>query len=195
MAFFFASAAPVALLTNGQNDMRHHIDHSAQIHPDDYGRFAETGTIVGFSAFWATPNPYEIELALPLLGQERWANSYPIKSVMDQGAMFISGSDWPVSTMNPFQHFAAAMSRIDPINADRGPLNVDEAVSLDAIIASYTINSAYVMHQEDITGSVEIGKSADLIVLDRNIFEISIAEIRDTQVERTLFKGQTVFAK
>jgi predicted amidohydrolase YtcJ len=138
------------------------------------------------------PSSYEIDLTRPLLGHERWFASYPIKSLQDLGATIVSGSDWAVSSMNPFLAMATGVTRADPLYPDRGSLNENERVSLEDMIASYTINAAFVMHQEDVTGSIEVGKSADLIVLDRNIFEVSADELRETKVERTLFKGKTV---
>jgi hypothetical protein len=189
------NAVQAALDENGQRGMRHHIDHSVLVHPDDYPRFAATGTIAGFSPYWAMPSSYEIDLTLPMLGRERWFASYPIKSVQELGATIVSGSDWAVSTMEPFQAMATGVSRMDPLYPDRGPLNESERVSLDDMISSYTINAAFVMHQKDRTGSIEVGKSADLIVLDRNIFDVSVDEMRTTQVERTVFKGKTVFER
>ncbi len=188
------TAIAAAAKANGFLGRRHHIDHLAQVHPDDYSRFKETRTVAGFSPYWAMPNSYEIELALPMLGDERWQQSYPIKSIEQAGATVVSGSDWPVSDMNPFLAIATGISRIDPMNPERKPLNEAEVVTIDSMIASFTINAAFVMHQEDITGSLEVGKSADMIILDRNIFEATVAEIRETKITRTLFKGKTVYS-
>lgn len=189
------NAVEAAIKANGNNGLRHHIDHLAQVHPDDYDRFGALPTIAGFSPLWAMPNSYETELARPILGDKRWIDSYPIASIEKLGGTFISGSDWPVSMMNPFPSIATGITRKDPMNPDRAPLNTGESASLDSLIASYTINAAYVMHQEDKTGSIEVGKSADLIILDRNLFDIAPAKIWDTKVLRTFFKGQAVYVQ
>ena len=189
------NAVEASLKANGKNGLRHHIDHLAQIHPDDIPRFAKTETIAGFTAYWAMPNSYEMGLALPMLGQERWFQSYPINSIQDTGGITIGGSDWSVSDMNPFTSIVTGVTRADPKNLDRPPLNLNEAVSLDSMVANYTVNAAYVMHQEKLTGSLEVGKSADLIILDRNIFDIPIEQVRDTKVMQTFFKGKTVYLR
>jgi predicted amidohydrolase YtcJ len=188
------NAIETAATENGFMGRRHHIDHLAQVHPDDYPRFVATKTVAGFSPYWAMPNSYEVELALPMLGNERWQQSYPIKSIEETGATIISGSDWPVSNMNPFLAIATGISRVDPVNPERGALNKAEIVTVESMIASFTINAAFVMHQEDITGSLEAGKSADLIIVDRNLIEASAEEIRETKVLRTIFKGKTVYS-
>ncbi len=133
-------------------------------------------------------------MALPILGQDRWFNySYPINSIHKAGGVIIAGSDWFVSSMNPFESIEVGISRIDPLDPERDPLNPEERVTLPTVLAMYTINAAYAMHQEDKTGSLEAGKFADLIVLDRNLFQIPVKDISETRVLWTLLEGKEVY--
>lgn len=178
---------------NGRTDNRHHIVHLQLIHPDDRPRFAALEVIANFQALWAYPDPWVIDLALPLVGEERLAWMYPIGSVHRAGGMIAGGSDWPVSSLNPLEAIEVAVRRQDP-NTVEGPiLTPEERVDLATMIAAYTINGAFLMRQEDVVGSIEAGKRADLIVLDRNLFETPPTEINEARVLLTLFDGEEVF--
>ena len=106
----------------------------------------------------------------------------------------MGGSDWAVSTMNPLVAIETAVRREDPDNLITGVLNEDEKMDLDEMLRAYTINAAYLMHQETITGSIQVGKAADLIVLEQNLFDIPIDAIGDVRVLRTMIDGVTVYA-
>ena len=97
--------------------------------------------------------------------------------------------------MNPLDAIEVAVTRQDAAGEVDGVLNADEAVSLETMIAAYTRNAAYLMHQEGDTGTLAPGKLADLIVLDRNLFEIEPAQINETRVLRTYFAGEQVFPR
>lgn len=191
-----------AKAVNGSTDLRHHISHLQLIHPEDIPRFAQLGVVANFQALWAYPDEYITELNLPVLGQERVDRMYPIASIKNTGAVIVGGSDWNVSSMNPLEAIETAILRSDVINngssATDNPkhsrvLNKDERVDLDTMLRAYTSAAAWSMHQEDISGSIEVGKRADVIVLDRNLFEITPAMISEAQVLMTLIDGQTVF--
>jgi predicted amidohydrolase YtcJ len=135
-----------------------------------------------------------MQLNLPVLGEERVQGMYPIRSVERAGGRIVGGSDWNVSSADPLEAIEIAVRRQDALK-DAGPvLNEGERVSLETMIDAYTINAAWLMHQEDSTGSIEIGKRADLVVLDRNLFEIPASEINQAQVLLTLLDGEVVFA-
>jgi hypothetical protein len=107
--------------------------------------------------------------------------------------MIVGGSDWAVSTMNPLVAIETAIRREDPENVITGVLNAAERMDLDEMLRAYTINAAYLMHQENTTGSIQVGKAADLIVLEQNLFDIPVDAIGDVRVLRTMIDGVTVY--
>ena len=186
-------AIEAARTQNGFTDNRHHISHLQLIHVDDIERFASLDTAANFQADWAYPDDWIMELNLPVLGEERVQGMYPIRSVERAGGRIVGGSDWNVSSANPLEAIETAVRRQDAFE-DGGPvLNEDERVSLQTMIDAYTINAAWLMHQEGIAGSIEKGKRADFVVLDRNLFEIPATEINQAQVLLTLLDGEVVF--
>ena len=179
---------------NGASDNRHHISHLQLIHVDDIGRFASLDTAANFQAAWAYPDQWIMELNLPVLGEERVQGMYPIGSVERAGGRIVGGSDWNVSSANPLEAIEIAVRRQDA-QEDAGPvLNEAERASLASMIDAYTINAAWLMHQEESTGSIETGKRADFVVLDRKLFEIPSTEINEARVLLTLLDGEVVFS-
>lgn len=186
-------AVEEALLDNGQRGNRHHLSHIQVIHPDDVPRFAELQAIANFQPFWANADEYVLELNLPFIGEERTSWMYPIKSVMDAGGMIAFGSDWSVSTANPFYEMEVAITRLGATDEDYPEFTPDERIDLASAISAFTINAAFLNRHEDTTGSIETGKLADLIVLDQNLFEIEPRSISETQVLLTLLGGEVVY--
>jgi predicted amidohydrolase YtcJ len=181
-----------ALIENGQLGNRHHLSHIQMFDPDDIPRFAELGAIANFQPLWAYADEYVTELTVPFIGEERARWMYPIKSVQDTGAMIAFGSDWSVSTANPFAQIETAITRRGAFDEPMPVFIPEERIDLETALAAFTINAAYVNTHEDRTGSIEVGKLADLIVLDRNLFDIDPADISDTRVLLTLFEGMPV---
>jgi len=187
-------AIEAARRVNGKSDNRHHISHLQLIHFDDIERFADLDTAANFQAAWAYPDEWIVNLNLPLLGEERVSGMYPIGSVEQSGGRIVGGSDWNVSSANPLEAIEIAIRRQDS-RLDKGlVLNEDESVGLATMIDAYTINGAWLMHQEGRVGSIEIGKQADIVILDRNLFEIPASEINEVQVVMTLIDGEIVFS-
>jgi predicted amidohydrolase YtcJ len=182
-----------ARTANGESDHRHHISHLELIDPADIPRFAALGTTANFQPLWAYPDEYVNDLTIPFIGEERAKWLYPIKSVIDAKGRVAFGSDWSVSTANPFMQMETAVTRTDAISNEGGVLLPEQRISIQQAVEAFTINAAYVNHQEDTTGSVEEGKLADLVVLDRNLFEIEPGTISDTKVLLTLFGGEVVY--
>jgi len=180
---------------NGVSDNRHHITHLQLIDEDDIPRFAELGIGASFQALWAYPDDAAMEMDIPMIGEERAYQMYPIGSISRAGGRVNGASDYFVTSMNPLLAIEVAITRQNPYTNGGAILNEDERVDLATMIEAYTINGAYTMKLEDRQGSIEVGKRADLVVLDRNLFEIDSYEISDTNVTMTIFDGQTVFQR
>jgi len=188
-------AIAAAREANGLRDNRHHISHLQLVHPDDHGRFRQLGVYANFQALWAFPDEYITEINLPAVGQQRVDRMYPIASIHRQGGTIVGGSDWSVSSMNPLKAIETAVTRQNPDGSDDAILNEEERVPLPVMLAAYTRNGAMLMHQEDRTGSIERGKLADLVVLERNLFELDPREIGEVAVVMTLLEGRVVYER
>jgi hypothetical protein len=175
------------------NDLRHTLSHLELVHADDIGRFSELDVSASFTAAWAFPSVWMTNLTLPVLGQERVDRLFPIGSVHRAGAVVVGGSDWIYGPLNPLDSIEVAITRQDPDDAEGLVGNTGDSIDLATAIDAYTRNAAWVMHQEDKVGSIEVGKRADIVVLDRNLFEIPATEISDASVRFTIFDGEIVY--
>lgn len=178
---------------NGPRDSRHHIAHIELFDPDDIPRFRGLGVVANFQPLWAYGDTYITDLTEPQLGPERSRWLYPIKSLADSGAVLAAGSDWSVSSMNPLDAIQVAVTRRDVVAPEGPPWIPEERVDLDTVLAAYTRGGAYVQHQETLTGSLEVGKRADLIVLEKNLFDVPATEIHRVKALLTLFDGKEVY--
>jgi predicted amidohydrolase YtcJ len=186
-------AFAAARAANGVRDSRDQIAHLEMIDTLDVPRFAQLAVLANFQALWAFRDSYVRDLTEPVLGPERSSRLYPIGSVARTGGTVVGGSDWIVSSLNPLDAIQVAVTRRDP-NAPAGPPWIpNEVVSLDLMLRAYTIVGAFANFQEKTTGSIEIGKAADLVVLDHDLFAIPATQIHSTRVLLTLLDGQIVF--
>jgi len=183
----------LARQVNGVRDSRHHMSHIQLFDPADIPRLRQLDVVANFQPYWAWADKFITELTIPKLGAERSKWLYPIKSVLDTGAVVAFGSDWFVTSGNPLLGIETAVTRHDPLTDISDPFLESERISLADAIEAYTINSAYVNFIDDETGSIEKGKVADLIVLDKNLFELAPNEISDAQVLLTLLEGNPVY--
>ncbi len=188
--------------TNGMNDLRHHLAHIQVVNPDDVPRFKELGVVANAQPLWAQNEGQMRNLTIPFLGPERSAWQYPFGSLARAGATLAFGSDWSVSSPNPLEEMHVAVNRTGfpdqtyAPNADTTdePFLPEEAVDLPRAIAAFTSGSAYVNHLDDVTGTIEAGKLADLVVVDRDLFAHPVTEIYAAKVELTLIEGERVYA-
>jgi predicted amidohydrolase YtcJ len=183
-------AFAAARAANGDKDNRHQIAHLQLVDPADFPRFKELGVLADFQLEWAKREPATEGPLEPCLGPERYRYLYPAGSLHRAGATIIGGSDWDVSSYNPFRAFQTAVTRAG--GKGQRPLNIDERIPLATAIDAYTINAAYAMKQDKTTGSLEAGKRADLVVLDRDILTIDPENIQDTKVLATYLDGRLV---
>jgi predicted amidohydrolase YtcJ len=186
-------AIAAARNANGPRDARPQIAHIQLFDPADIPRFRQLGVVADFQPLWAYADSYITDLTEPILGPARSRWLYPIRSVMESGAVVAAGSDWSVSSVNPLEGIQVGVTRRAP-NAGPGEAWIpQERASLADMIAAYTIAGAYVAFEERESGSIEAGKRADLIVLDHDLFAIPAQQIHDTKVLWTLLEGQTVW--
>jgi predicted amidohydrolase YtcJ len=191
-------AFEAARATNGPNDHRHHIAHIQVVHPDDVPRFHELGVVANAQPLWAVNEGQMLHLTIPFLGPERSSWQYPFASLVRSGAMLAMGSDWSVSSANPLWEMHVAVNRTAPSAYEYGggtgePFLPHERIDLPTALAGFTINSAFVNHLDHLTGSIEVGKRADLAVLDRDLFAHPVEEIADASVMLTFVDGERVY--
>ena len=181
---------------DGPGQGGHHIPHRQGAPPVDLPRFRQLSVMANCQPLWACYEPQMTELTLPFLGPQRASWQYPFGSLARSGAQLCFGSDWPVSSPNPLWEIHTAVNRtIPPGYPYAGPGAGDpflpgERLDLATAIAAFTIGSAYVNRDEREAGSVEAGKRADLVVLDRNLFSRPATEIALANVDLTITDGQ-----
>ncbi|MBR7839035.1 amidohydrolase family protein, partial [Actinospica durhamensis] len=176
---------------NGRRGNRHHLAHLQVVHPDDVARFTRLGASANMQPLWACHEPQMDELTIPFLGERRAGWQYPFGSLRAAGAMLAAGSDWPVSTPDVMAGLHVAVNRRDP-GADGPALLPHERIDLGTAIAAYTAGTARINHLDRVTGSIEVGKYADLALLDRDPFAAPSEEIAATRVLRTYVEGEAV---
>ena len=170
--------------------LRNRIEHAQIIALDDIARFSELGIIASIQPTHATS---DMNMAEERVGPERIKGGYAWRHLLDSGAVIASGSDFPTELPNPFLGLYAAVTRQDTDGDPDGGWYADQALTRAEALHSFTLGAAFAAHQEDRLGSLEAGKWADFIVVDRDYFEIPVAEIDDIRVLQTWVGGKLVF--
>ena len=170
-------------------DRRHRVEHAQILRYEDILRFAELGVIPSMQATHATSDK---NMAQDRLGEVRIQGAYAWRKLIEAGAIIANGSDFPVESPNPYWGLHASVTRQDQNNEPPGGWFPEERMSLLEAFASFTIDAAYAGHQEDILGTLEPGKKADFIFLDRDLFEIAESEIWQLQATETWINGKKV---
>jgi predicted amidohydrolase YtcJ len=192
-------AIEAARTANGWSDGRHHLAHIQVVHPDDLPRFRRLGAVANAQPLWAAHEAQMDELTIPFLGEPRWTWQYPFASLVRHGATLAMGSDWSVSSPDPLQEIHVAVNRMMPpdypYRVEQAEVFLpDERIDLPTAIAAFTMGSAFVNHLERDTGSIEVGKYADLTVVNRNLFAHPADEIAEASVDMTFVEGEHVYA-
>lgn len=172
-----------AIQQAGTANGRHRLTHVEYINPSDYPRFAQLNVTADAQVVGDFTQPDHWHENDYLVGPALAENIIPLKSLKAASARLTLSSDWDVSDLNPFVGIKNAITR------------VPQELTLEEAVKAYTLNAAYVMRQENKVGSLEVGKEADIIILDRNIFEIPAAQISSIQVDATYLKGKLIFER
>lgn len=182
-----------SLLANFPNAMqqRHRIEHAQVIALADIPRFAKLGVIASMQPVHATS---DMNMAEARVGSERVQGAYAWRRLALAGARIACGSDFPIESANPFWGLHAAVVRQDMKGSPTGGWYTEQALSLKEALSCFTLDAAYAAHQEKVTGSLEVGKWADFIVVDQDLFKISPYDIHKIKVLQTWLGGKRVFA-
>lgn len=183
-----------ALRANGATDNRHTITHLELVDPADMGRFAALGVLASMQMQWAERDSYTVDNLKEYLGPKRYRNVYPSGRLHRAGALLCGGSDWPVDPLLPMRQVEMAVNRTadEVYEGYPEPLFAKQGISRRASVAMHTANSAYQLHQEQISGRIRPGMAADLIVLDRDPLEAPLAQVSNSKVELTMVGGRVV---
>ena len=184
-----------ARFANGARDARHTIAHLELVSPDDLPRFAPLGVVPNVQALWAQADAYITELTIPLIGDERSLDLYPIGSLFATGAIVAGGSDWPVSSANPLEAIEVGTTRRAEDSGPGPGWIPEQRADLAQMLAAYTRGGAWLDFEERERGTLETGKRADLVVLDRDLFALPAEQISDASVVWTIADGETIWRK
>lgn len=171
-------------------DRRFRIEHAQHLRKEDIPRFKEIGVIASVQpehllddGIWAAKR----------IGEERAKLTHVYKSLIDEGAVVAFGTDWPVVDLNPMLGLYAAVTRRTDDGKNPNSWLPEQKLTIEQAIKCYTLNSAYAAYQENIKGSIEVGKLADLIVLSDDLLTIDPVRIKDVKVDMTIFDGKIIY--
>ncbi len=176
----------------GTRDRRHRVEHAQVLQYEDIMRFSELGVIASMQTTHATSDK---NMAEDRLGPVRILGAYAWRSLLEAGAVIANGSDFPVESPNPFYGLHAAITRQDHQNEPPTGWYPEERMTAEEAFTSFTLDAAWAGHQEHRLGTLEPGKAADFIVIDRDIFAVDPEEIWRTEVLETWVNGRRVYAR
>lgn len=180
-----------ALRATGARGLRNTVAHLQLVDPADLPRFSRLGVIPCMQLQWATRNTWTMDALLPYIGAGRHRWQYPARSLERHGAQLAGGSDWPV---DPLQVWNQVRTAVDRFGAEgEGDLyREEEGLSRSSALLMHTLGTARQLRMDHLTGSVETGKSADLVLLDRDVTRCPVADISSSEVRLTLTGGTVV---
>jgi predicted amidohydrolase YtcJ len=175
---------------DGPRDRRWRVEHAQHLRRADIGRFGELGIIASVQPYHAVDDGRWAEAKI---GRERCRTTFAFRSLIDQGAVLACGSDWTVAPLNPLSGIAAAVTRRTTDGRNPDGWFPEQRLTLEQALAGYTRNGAYAEFAEHSKGTIAPGKLADLVVLDRNIFDLPPEAIADARVSLTILGGTAIY--
>ncbi len=177
----------------GKKDLRHRIEHAQVVAPSDLGRFAALGVIASMQPTHCTT---DMRFCEARIGKERSRGAYAWRSLLDKGARLAFGSDWPVEPLDPMRGLYSAVTRTNIEGGfPEGGWFPEQKLTMAEAIGLFTKGAAYASFEEDVKGTLEPGKLADMVVLSKDLFTIAPREILTTEVLVTILGGRIVFQR
>lgn len=178
---------------NGPRERRTSVEHIEIISPDDLDRFAALDVVASMQPLHSEPDDVFLGTWARMVGEDRLSDAFRWRTIEKTGARVAFGSDWATVSANPLEHLFVAVTREPRRGRALEGWDRSERVSLENALLHYTIDGAYAAFHDDVSGSIELGKSADLVVLSRDIFEGSPRDILETEVSLTMLSGRIVY--
>ena len=175
-----------------QTALRHRIEHAQVVALEDIPRFKELEIIASMQPTHATS---DMNMAEDRVGSDRIEGAYAWQTFLNQGTVIAGGSDFPVEDVNPFYGLYSAVTRKDHDGMPPGGWYSEQRMSRVEALRAFTVDAAYAAHQEDVIGTLEPGKWADFILIDRDFFTVDASEIWQTEVLKTWLAGEKVYQK
>ncbi|MFM7357499.1 MAG: amidohydrolase [Sediminibacterium sp.] len=176
---------------NGHSGIPHTITHLQLVNPTDAIRMSSLKIIAAFQLLWAFGDATTIDIVQPYIHPSLYQWQYPARTLKNAGVVIAGASDWPVSSANPFQAIYRAVTRKGP----KGVLDSSQTLLLEDMLYAYTLHAAKAMRADTFIGSLEAGKYADMIRIDRNLLEVPIEEVEKATVLETIFEGKVIYRK
>ena len=175
--------------TNGNSGLPHTITHLQIVQPADFARFKKLNVLASYQLLWALGDVTTIDIVKPCIDPSLYKWQYPARSMLQAGATICGASDWPVSSANPFEAIYCAETRKGPM----GILDSTQCMPRMEMMYAYTIKAAKALMLEKKIGSLQVGKYADMILIDRDVLNVSAEEMQATHVQWTMFEGRIVY--
>ncbi|MEP7377281.1 MAG: amidohydrolase [Chitinophagaceae bacterium] len=175
--------------TNQNYTIPHIITHLQIVQPSDFTRFKQLNILTSFQLFWALADPTTIDIVKPYIDPSLYQWQYPARSMLQAGVTITGASDWPVTTANPFEAIYHAETR----KGSMGVLDSTQCMPRLAMLYAYTSEAAKALRMEKSIGSLQAGKFADMILLDRDVLTVTPEAMMNTRVRWTMFEGKKIY--